>query len=264
MPIIEKAMADFLLRISINSSYIVLGLYDIASEGFYKHSVAEFFDQIPEHLSYPNEFSPYLKPYVSEKFRNIVHSDFHELIIGSFFKYFLVRLPVLVRHGRFSDWPKIKGVSEDDLSRIVPYSTVRFQYYFPNASEKFQEKGLYNHETIFHQYAKGKEMAYLHKLQDKEMINFLYDHGELLTDIIEIIPGLKQRWNTLTFFADCFDYNFKRFWESFYSDYMDTLRHWSYSGAFIGEELIAGFSHEYFWEDLEKRLDNHDFILRGV
>ncbi len=52
IPIVEKAMTDFLLRISINSSYVVLGIYDIAMEGFYKHSIAEFFDQIPEHLSF--------------------------------------------------------------------------------------------------------------------------------------------------------------------------------------------------------------------
>jgi hypothetical protein len=82
MPIVEKAMADFLLRISVNSSYVVLGIYDIASEGFYKHSIADFLDQIPEHLSFPSDFSPYLKPYVSDKFRKIVYSDSHELIIG--------------------------------------------------------------------------------------------------------------------------------------------------------------------------------------
>ena len=60
VPIVEKAMADFLLRISVNSSYVVLGIHDIASEGFYKHSIAHFLDQIPEHLSFPGEFSPFV------------------------------------------------------------------------------------------------------------------------------------------------------------------------------------------------------------
>jgi hypothetical protein len=103
MPIVKKAMADFLLRISVNSSYVALGIYDIGSEGFYRHSIDDFLAQIPEHLSFPSEFSPYLKAYVSDKFRDIVHSDSHELIIGSFYKYYNIRLPVLLYHGRFSN-----------------------------------------------------------------------------------------------------------------------------------------------------------------
>ena len=115
VPIVEKAMADFLLRISVNSSYVVLGIYDIASESFYKHSIADFMGQIPEHLSFPNNFSVYLKPYVSDNFRNIVYLDSHELIIGSFYRYYSIRLPALVHHGRFADWSQEIGVSEDDF-----------------------------------------------------------------------------------------------------------------------------------------------------
>jgi hypothetical protein len=174
MPIIEKAMADFLVKISVNSSYVVLGIYDIASEGFYNHNIPDFLDQIPEHLSYPSEFSPYMKPFNSDKFKNIVNSDIHELLIGSFFKYYLIMLPVLVHHGRFSDWPKNRGVSEDDLSKIVPYSTLKFEDCFPNASKKIRVKGPEDKESIYYQYPEGLEMASRHKLQDKEMVDFLY------------------------------------------------------------------------------------------
>jgi hypothetical protein len=123
MPVVEKAMADFLLRISVNSSYVVLAVYDIAADGFYEHSIADFFDQIPDNLSFPNEFSPYLKPYVSDNFGHLLYSDSHEVLIGAFYRYYSVLLPALVLHGRSIDWPKTVGVSEDNLSKIACHSS---------------------------------------------------------------------------------------------------------------------------------------------
>jgi len=257
--IVEKAMADFLLRISVNSSYVVLGIHDIASEGFYKHSIAEFLDHLPEHLSFIGEFSPYLKPYVSDQFRNMVYSDSHEAIIGSFYRYYNNRLPVLVHHGRFLDWPQTVGVSEDDLSRITSYSLARFEVYFPTAAEKLMGNGPKDQESIFYQYAAGKEMTYKYKLEDDEMGEFLYQNEAIWQDIIEHLPKMKDSWNIFSFVEVCFKSNFKKFWDSYRSDYMNTLLHWSMSGAFEGDErsLFQGF-----WEDLEKRLDRHEFILR--
>ena len=50
IPIVEKAMANFLLRISVNSSYVVLGIYDIASEGLPSlQSTSPSFKSILEH-----------------------------------------------------------------------------------------------------------------------------------------------------------------------------------------------------------------------
>ena len=259
MPIVEKAMADFLLRISANSSYVVLGIYDIASEGFYKHSIADFLDQIPEHLSFPSEFSPYLKPFVSDKFRNIVYSDSHELIIGSFYRYYSIRLPVLVHHGRFVDWPQNIGVSEDDLERITSHSLARFEAYFPTAAEKLMGNGPEDHESIFYQYAEGEEMVCRYKLESDKMREFLYQNETIWQDIIEYLPKMKESWNIFSFVEIGVKSNFRRFWDSYRSDYMDTLLHWSMSGAFEGDE--QSFS-QGFWEDLEKRLDRHEFVLR--
>lgn len=259
MSIVKKAMADFLLRISANSSYVVLGIYDIASEGFYKHSIADFVDQIPDHLSFPSEFSPYLKPYVSNKFRNIVYSDSHELIIGSFYRYYSIRLPVLVHLGRFVDWPHNIGVSEDDLERITSHSLARFEVYFPTAAKKLMGNGPEDHESIFYQYAVGKEMAYRHKLENDKMKEFLYQNEVIWQDIIEYLPKMKESWNIFSFVEMGFKSNFRKFWDSYRSDYMDTLLHWGMAGAFEGDKksLSPGF-----WEDLEKRLDRHEFILR--
>lgn len=259
MPIVEKAMADFLLRISVNSSYVVLGIYDIASEGFYKHSIADFVDQIPEHLSFPSDFSPYLKPYVSDKFRNIVYSDSHELIIGSFYRYYSVRLPVLVHHGRFVDWPQNIGVSEDDLKRITSHSLAHFGAYFPIAAEKLMGSGPEDEESIFYQYAVGKEMAAGTKLENDKMREFLYQNEAIWQDIIEHLPKMKESWNIFSFVEMSFKGNFRIFWDSYRSDYMDTLLHWSMSGAFEDDERIL---FQGFWEELEKRLDRHEFILR--
>jgi hypothetical protein len=259
VPIVEKAMGNFLLRISVNSSYVVLGIHDIASEGFYKHSIADFLDQIPEHLSFPGEFSPYLKPYVSDQFGNMIYSDSHESIIGSFYRYYSIRLPVLVHHGRFLDWPQNIGVSEDDLSRISSHSFACFEAYFPTAAKKLIGNGPEDHESIFYQYAVGKEMAYKCKLENDEMREFLYQNEAIWQDIIEYLPKMKDSWNISSFVEICIRNNFRRFWDSYRSDYMDTLLHWSMSGAFEGDEknLFQGF-----WEDLEKQLDKHEFILR--
>jgi len=259
MPIVEKAMADFLLRISVNSSYIVLGIYDIASESFYKHSIADFLDQIPEHLSFPSDFSPYLKPFVSDKFRNIVYSDSHELIIGSFYRYYGIRLPALVYYGRFVDWPQKIGVSEDDLERITSHSLARFEAYFPIAAKKLMGNGPEDHESIFYQYSVGKEMAYRYKLENDKMREFLYQNEAVWQDIIEYLPKMKESYNIFTLVEKVFKSTFRRLWDSYRSDYMDTLLRWSMSGAFEGDKrsLFQGF-----WEDLEKRLDRHEFILR--
>lgn len=268
IPIVEKAMADFLLRISINSSYVVLGIYDIAAEGFYKHNIAEFLDQIPDHLSFPLEFSPYLKPYVSDKFRNIIYSDSHELIIGSFFRYYFTRLPALVYHGRYIDWPKERGASEGNLEGIMSYSFARFETYFPTAAKKLVRAGPEDYDSIFYQYAVGKEMADKYKLKDDKMRQFLYQNDEIWQDIVEFLPemkvhdqGKKESWNIFSFFEMVFDSNFGRFWDSYRSDYMDTLRDWNITGAFEGDERHTSPRME-FWADLEKRIDRHEFILR--
>lgn len=259
VPIVEKAMVDFLLRISVNASYVVLGIYDIASESFYKHSIADFLDQIPEHLSFPSDISPYLKPYVSDKYRNIVYSDSHELLIASFYRYYSIRLPALVHHGRFVDWPQKIGVSEEDLERITSHSLARFKAYFPNVAKKLMGNGPEDYESIFYQYARGKEMAYRHKLENDKMKEFLYQNEVIWQDIIEFFPKMKESRNIFFFVEMVFKSNFKKFWDSYRSDYMDTLIHWSIAGAFHGDkrELSQGF-----WEDLEKRLDRHEFILR--
>jgi len=259
MPIVEKAMADFLLRISVNSSYVMLGVYDIASEGFYKYSIADFVGQLPEHLSFPSEFSPYLKPYVSDKFRNIVYSDSHELIIGSFYRYYIIRLPVLVHHGRFIDWPQNTGVSEVNLERITSFSLARFKTHFPTAAEKLVENGPKGQQSIFEQYAAGKEMAYRHKLETNKMKEFLYENEVIWQDTIDNFPKMKENWNIFSFVEMNFKRNFKNFWDSYRSDYMDTLLHWSMAGAFEGDKKSL---FQDFWEDLEKQLDRHEFILR--
>jgi len=259
IPIVEKAMADFLLRISVNSSYIVLGIYDIASESFYKHSITDFLDQIPEHLSFPIDFSPHLKPFVSDKFRNIVYSDSHELIIGSFYRYYSIRLPVLVHHGRFLDWPQNVGVSEDDLERITSHSLARFEAYFPIAAKKLMGNGPEDHESIFYQYSVEKEMAYRYKLENDKMREFLYQNEAVCQDIIEYLPKMKESYNIFTFVEKIFKSDFRRFWDSYRSDYMDTLLHWSMAGAFEGDNRSMS---QNFWEDLGKRLDRHEFILR--
>jgi len=260
MPIVEKAMADFLLRISVNSSYVVLGIYDIASEGFYKHSIVDFLDQIPKNLSFPSEFSPYLKPYVSDKFRNMVYSDSHELLIGSFYKYYNIRLPALVHHGRFVDWPQNIGVSEGDLSRITSHSLARFEVYFPTAAQELMRNGPDDPNSIFYQYAFGKEMVYRHNRENDKTIEFLYQDEAIWQDIVEYLPKIKESWNIFSFVQTVFKSNFKKFWDSYHSDYMDTLLHWRMAGAFEGDkdnDLFQGF-----WEDLKKRLDRHEFILR--
>jgi len=259
MPIIEKAMADFLLRISVNSSYVVLGIYDIALEGFYNHSIADFLGQIPEHLSFPSDFSPHIKSYVSDKFREIVYSDGHELIIGSLYKYYNIRLPVLVHHGRFVDWPKKIGVSEDDLERISSYSLTRFGAYFPTAAKIIKGNGLEDQGSIFYQYADGKQMASRYNLENDKMKQFLYQNEAVWQDIVESLPKMKESGNIFSFVEMVFKSNFKRFWNSYRSDYMDTLLHWSMAGALEGVETDL---FQSFWEDLEKRLDRHEFIFR--
>jgi hypothetical protein len=259
MPIVEKAMADFLLRISVNSSYVALGIYDIASESFYKHSIANFLEQITEHLSFPSDFSPYLKPYISDKFRNIVYSDSHELIIGSFYRYYSIRLQVLVHHGRFIDWPQKIGVSEDDLERITSHSLARFEAYFPMAAKKLMGNGPKDHESIFYQYSVGKEMAYRYKLENYKMREFLYQNEAVWQDIIDYLPKMKESYNIFTLVEKVFKSNFRRFWDSYLSDYMDTLTHWFFAGAFEGHKKDPS---QCFWRDLEKRLERNEFIIR--
>jgi hypothetical protein len=258
MPVVEKAMADFLLRISVNSSYVVLAAYDITAEGFYEHSITDFFDQIPDNLSFPTEFSPYLKPYVSDNFGRLVYSDMHELLIGSFYGYYSVRLPALIHHGRFADWPKIVGVSEDNLRRISSYSLTHFENYFPAAAQKLIADGPDDPKSIFREYATGEHFAHKYKLDDQKMKRFLYEFDPLWEDIVEYFEKIKEHWNIFSFLRTLLSEEFNRFWDSYYADYMDTLRHWSTAGGFQGDtsDLFEGF-----WEDLERRLNRNEFIL---
>jgi len=259
MPVVEKAMADFLLRISVNSSYVVLAVYDIAADGFYDQSIADFFDQLPDNLSFPNEFSPYLKAYVSNNFRHLVYSDSHELLIGSFYRYYSVRLPALVHHGRFVDWPKTVGVSEDNLREISSYSLSHFESYFPTAAQKLLAGGPHDPKSIFREYAAGERLAHKYKLEDQKMKEFLYEFDTVWEDIVAYFEKMKEHWNVFSFVRAIMKEEFCRFWDSYYADYMDTLRHWSMAGGFHGStsDLFEGF-----WKDLEKRLNRQEFILR--
>jgi hypothetical protein len=259
LPVVVKAMADFLLRISVNSSYVVLGIYDIASESFYKYSCADFLDKIPKHLSYPNDFSPYLKPFVSDKFKNIVYSDSHELIIGCFYRYYNIRLPALVYYGRYFNWPHKIGVSEDDLLSIISHSFENFEEYFPIAAQKLIGNGPEDYNSIFSQYSDGKQMAYKYNLENLKMKSFLYQSEDIWREIVEYIPKLNENRNIFLFVETIFKSNFSFFWESYRLDYMDTLRHWDMAGAFEGHKraLFQGF-----WDELEKSLDRNEFIFR--
>ena len=102
-------------------------------------------------------------------------------------------------------------------------------------------------------------MAYRYKLEDDKMREFLYQNEAIWQDIVEFLPKMKESWNIFSFVEMVFKSNFRRFWDSYRSDYMDTLLHWSMSGAFEGDEspLFLGF-----WKELEKRLERHEFILR--
>ncbi len=260
MPIVAKAMAEFLLRISVNSSYVVLGIYDIASESFYKNSAIDFLDQIPQHLAYLSDFSPYLKPFVSDNFRNIVYSSRHEFIIGSFYRYYISRLPVLVYHGRFVDWPRKIGGSEKDAREIAVHSTVRFEEEFPLLANKLMKGYPTEFDSIVYQYMEGKEMAYRYNLNNDKMRAFLYQNDKVWQDIIECFH-LRSNSNIFPFVEAVFKGDFRRFWDSYFLDYMDTVRHWWYFGAFEGDYHRV---HEYFWENLEKRLDRDRFILRAA
>ena len=259
MPVVEKAMADYLLRVTVNSSYIILGIHDIISESFYKHSIADFLDGLPEHISFPTQFSPYLKPYVSEKFRNVVFSDMHEVIIGSFYKYYAIRLPVLVHHGRFYGWPNRIGVSEEDLKRITAHSFSCFESYFPGAAERLIGNGPEDRDSIFFQYAYGMHMAHTYDLEKDEMKEFLHENEQVWHDLVEYLPKMKESWNIFSFMEAVFKKNFIRFWNSYRADYMETLLHWNWVGAFEGHNLEL---NQAFWDDLDKRLDRHEFIIR--
>lgn len=254
-----KAMVDFLLRISVNSSYVLLGTYDIISEGFYKHSVFDFLDQIPKNLSYPNTFSPYLKPYISNKFNNILYKDGHELVIGSFWRYYSIRLPFLARHVRFHDWPKDVGISEGDLRQIAVYSFMQLEDFFPNAAIKLEGNGSEDTNSIFYELAVGMEMASSKNLERYKIANFLYPNEEIWAEIIEYLPKMKENSNVLSFFETVFTNYFQMFWDSYRLDYTETVLFMKEAGGFEGckEDLS-----EEFWRDLEKRLERHDFILR--
>jgi hypothetical protein len=259
MPIVEKAMADFLLRIAVNSSYVVLGMHDIISESFYKHSLGDFLDGLPKHLSFATQFSPYLKPYVSNKFSKVVFSDIHELLIGSFYRYYKIRLPVLAYHGRFYDWPNSVGVSEENLKRIAAHSVALFEAYFPRAAQRLIGKGPEDRESIFFQFAHGMHMANTHDLDKDEMKAFLYESEHVWDDVVEYLPKIKENWNIFSFLQAVFRDNFSRFWAGYRADYMETILAWTMAGAFEGHNMGL---IKAFWEDLERRLERHEFLIR--
>jgi len=259
MPIVEKGMSDFLLRISVNSSFVALGICDIISESFYEYSVARFLHQIPKHLSFPTDFSPYLKPFVSLKFKDIVYSDRHQLIIGSFYKYYIVRLPVLIHHVTFEtpiDKKKSIGPSEDDLQNITSYSLARFKASFPTAAKEFMGDGL-AYRGIEYQYAFGKDIAYKYKYEDDKLQEFLNEYIEVWSDVSWYFPKMRGYPNNNDFAEMVFKGDFGRFWNSYILDYMDTLNHWSFAGAFEDDGTTCDDS---FWKSLEMRLDRGELL----
>jgi hypothetical protein len=119
--------------------------------------------------------------------------------------------------------------------------------------------GPKDHKSIYYQYVVGEEMAFRYQLEDNKMKEFLYQNEEIWQDIIEYLPNIKESGNIFSFVEMVFKANFTRFWDSYVSDYVDMLYVWSMMGAFEGDE--RGPSQD-FWEDLEKELDKHEFILR--
>jgi hypothetical protein len=62
------------------------------------------------------------------------------------------------------------------------------------------------------------------------MREFLYQNEAIWQEIVESLPEMEETWNIFSFMV--FKNNFRKFWNSYRSDYMDTLCHWSMSGAF--------------------------------
>lgn len=188
-PIAQRGMAELLSGISVNSSDVVAGIYDIMSHGFYKHSIRHFLMQVPKHLSRPNEFSPFLKPYVSDKFSNLIGSDWHEQIIGSFFRYYLIRFPLLVLRVRPIGWPRDLGVSEEDLEETARYALTRFERYFPIATKRLLASDPGEPRGILSEFTVGKEIASQYEVESDNIREFLYDPGRSGTILWWVCPG---------------------------------------------------------------------------
>lgn len=266
-PIAQRGMAELLLGISVNSSDVVAGIYDIISHGFYKHSIRHFLMQIPKHLSRPNEFSPFLKPYVSDKFNTIIGTEWHEQIIGSFFRYYLIRFPLLVLRIRPTGWPTDIGVSEEDLEETARYAVTRFERYFPIAAKRVLASDPGDPRGILYEFMVGKEIASQYEAESDTIQEFLYEHGAVWDDLMVGLPRLSNsnilnsevNYNVITFFEAVFRDNFRLFWDCYRSDYLDTIFQWSTAGAFEGDEnkpMIRGY-----WEELEKHLEQNEFTV---
>ncbi|MCP4640549.1 MAG: hypothetical protein GY851_08955 [bacterium] len=258
-PVAERAMADFVLGLSVNSTQVVLGVYDIAANGFYKCSVSEFLKQVPKNLSFPLDFTPVLTPYVSDHFDHLVKSASTEQIVGAFVGYYIARLPALMLRGRFKDWPKRVGPSEEDVIRTAVRCTGLLEEHFPAAAERLVREGPEDHRSIYCRLAAGKRMARRHELEDERMLEFLYYCDADIWNAVSLLPGMRESSNVTSFVTETVTRDFRRYWDSFRLDYMDTLRHWSYANAFEGTKILMPRGD--FWEDLEARLDQRHPVL---
>ena len=263
MPVIKKAISDFILRISINSSYVSLGLYDIITENFYKKDVYKFYNNLPDNLSYPVDFSPYLKDFISSKFKSMIYSESHKTIIGAFFVYYLVRLPVLISQCRFGEWSSEKGVSYDNLKEISVYSLYFLEDYFPSIEKKISQESS-SKNGIWYNHAIGEEKAKLYSLEDEEMKNLIYNKKIVWEKIYQTLPKLNpdniNNINIFSFYSMVFKNKYNIFWDSYYRDYLDTLRQWDYSGAFKSDTgNFKDITNNNFWSDLEQRINSINY-----
>lgn len=124
------------------------------------------------------------------------------------------------------------GVSEDDLEKILSYSLHLFEVYFPTVAKKLMITDCQDPESIFYQYAVGKDIAHRYKYENQKMKEFLYENKQIWDDIIKALPIMKKNYNILSFVEMAFISNFKLFWNSYYKDYMDTILNWYFAGAF--------------------------------
>lgn len=265
--IIKKSISDFILRITLNSSFVVLGLYDIVSENFYKYDVDSYFDNLPKNLSFALDFSPYIKNFTSDEFKYDINSKEHKIIIDAFFNYYFIRLPVLFKHCRFIDWPNEMGFSDENLKEIAIYTVYSLQTYFPEIAYKINSAANDSEDNIFYKFSQGKVKALLHNSEDEELKNFIYDEYPIWSAIRESLSkinyNIKNNRNSFYFFRSEFNNRFNMFWESYKNDYLDTLQNWYYVGAFKGNknDLLNISNNKKYWIELEESLNSRDYQL---
>ena len=253
-PVAIRAMGDSLLRSAVHSGLCTLATHDLVSNRFYERPVASLLADFPSPMDWCEDISAHLAHHVSSEFVDLIGSPVADRLVSGFAHYYVSRLPVLVRHVRFSDLPQRLGFSREDELDIAVDVQVQLDTLFPEAGRATHEGGL------GFALATGTDVAERCSLNTPELVTFVHSREDLVELPIACLEPIGILANVEVFITQILENRRRTWWFDYRRSYEDTLKQWAMSSFFAGH--LSGGA-EVLVTALEGRLDRREWLIRA-